>query len=419
MPLNTEQEAALTAIESWATADDSPFFVLSGSAGTGKTFCLQNLIPRIKGRMVFTAPTNKATKVLREALKSDEYKPDCRTVYSLLGLRLEANGEVKELANPEDPIDLSKFRIAVVDEAFMVNRVLMQAIEDAVEKSGVKFLFLGDPCQLPPVKEDVSPVAKLQCPAAHLSKVMRHDNQILTLATELRRAIGLPFPRLNLKADNDGQQGVWYMDTAKFERHLSAAVTKGAFCRPNGCKAIAWRNTTVDRLNRLIRSRIFDDTSQPWLREDRVIFTAPAKDLEDEPMASTDDEGTVTEVYEDHHPFYNDFRIYRIAITLDDNRLAVARVLHPDSIAAYATRCEELAAKARMNRRLWKEFWNFKDAFHSLRHAYAITAHRAQGSTYDSVFVDMRDILCNQNRNEAMRCLYVACTRPKRVLVIG
>ena len=64
-------------------------------------------------------------------------------------------------------------------------------------------------------------------------------------------------------------------------------------------------------------------------------------------------------------------------------------------------------------------FWEFKEAFHKLRHAYAITAHRSQGSTYDTAFVDWRDILLNRNRGEAFRCLYVACTRPKRRLFLN
>jgi ATP-dependent exoDNAse (exonuclease V) alpha subunit len=68
---------------------------------------------------------------------------------------------------------------------------------------------------------------------------------------------------------------------------------------------------------------------------------------------------------------------------------------------------------------LWKKFWAFKESFHSARHAYAITAHRAQGSTYQIAFVDYRDILLNRNRQEAARCLYVATSRPKKELYLA
>ena len=131
--LNAAQASALDAIVDWAGSapalDSDPFRVLKGYAGAGKTFMLRQLPDRMKGRIVWTAPTNKATKCLREALTADDYKPDCRTIYSLLGLRLEANGEVKELSQPEDPVDLSTYRLVVVDEAFMLNKAVMAAIQ--------------------------------------------------------------------------------------------------------------------------------------------------------------------------------------------------------------------------------------------------------------------------------------------------
>ena len=136
-------------------------------------------------------------------------------------------------------------------------------------------------------------------------------------------------------------------------------------------------------------------------------------------MASTDDEGEVTRVDEEWHAVHGSFKIYRIAITLDDNRPVIARVLHPDSFADYQRKLDDLSAIARSNSRKWRDFWDFKDAFHQLKYAYAITAHRAQGSTYDTAFVYWQDILLNRNRQEAYRCLYVACTRPSRCLILS
>ena len=64
-------------------------------------------------------------------------------------------------------------------------------------------------------------------------------------------------------------------------------------------------------------------------------------------------------------------------------------------------------------RGLWSKFWTLKEAFHNVRHGYATTAPRSQGSTYETSFVDWRDILANRNPTEARRCLYVAFTRAK------
>lgn len=418
-PLNADQEAALASILDWLkTPGEEPFRALRGFAGTGKTFMMARLVSRLKGRVVWTAPTNKATKCLREALTADDYKPECRTIYSLLGLRLEANGEIKELTVPEDPVDLGLYTLVVIDEAWMVGGALMAAIRHAQGTSGVRFLFMGDPCQLPPVKEEKSPVEALPV-IAELTHVMRHDNQILKLATTIRSKIGHPAPSIALASDNDGEEGVWRLDRRRFELLVLDKAGLGWFSDGTTAKAIAWRNVEVDRLNKMIRGKIFPGIADPWCIGDRVIFTSPARDLDDSPLASTDDEGIVDAIVEEPHPLYGEFTINRLSITLDTNKVVTARVLHPRDFAAWTKKKEDMALMAKANGRFWRNFWDFNDAFHSLRHAYAITAHRAQGSTYDNAFVLWSDILLNRNRSEAFKCLYVAATRARKRLVLG
>jgi exodeoxyribonuclease-5 len=419
--LNEEQTAALTAIKLWLSPDNTEqFMVLKGSAGTGKTFCIRQLAESYRGRLAFTAPTNKATKVLRESVTTKDYKPECRTIYSMLGLRLEANGEVRELTGPsvEDPIDLTAYKCIVVDEGSMVNENLRLHINNAADTFGIKFLFLGDRKQLPPVGERESPIWRIKN-VVELTKVMRHDNQILTLATRLGSMVDHPAPRPALTNDFNEDGGVRATSPAEFATMITTAADEGEFSDGSSAKVIAWRNVTVDRYNRLIRSRIFPDATQPWLVGDRVLFTAPGKDLDDRPMVSTDDEGLATRVEASWHPMYGEFKTWRINITLDDNRTAVAHVLHEDSFRSHAERVSQLSAEARANGRKWKDFWAFKEAFHSIRYAYAITSHRSQGSTFLKTFVDYRDILVNQTRHEAMRCLYVAASRPKVWLILG
>lgn len=417
--LNPEQSAALQAIEDFLSGGEQ-FFLLSGSAGTGKTFCIQHLVDRVKGRLIFTAPTNKATKVLRDTITTDSYKPECRTIFSLLGLRLEANGEVKELAVPEDPVDLSQYRAIIVDEGSMVSSKLFSFILRVAKAQRVKFIFMGDPAQLPPVGEPRSPIWDACQSRAHLDRVMRFDNQILALATDLRSRVDHPAPAFKAATDNADGEGVWRLGEGEFESRMLEAVDRGEFGKPNGAKAIAWRNITVEALNRRIRTRLFESAAgSPWLPDDRVIALAPAKDLSDEVVATTDDEGTVTRVEAEWHPVWGEFKVWRLSVTLDDNRPVVFRTLHADSQSLFDERVAQMAEAARLDRRKWGQFWEFKETFHSLRHAYAITAHRAQGSTYDTAFVDWRDILLNRSRGEAFRCLYVACSRPKKRLFLN
>lgn len=418
--LTLEQGTALEAIVDFLRDPEKQFFLLGGYAGTGKTYCIQHLVPLVRGRLIFTAPTNKATKVLRDTLTTQEYKPECRTIYSLLGLRLEANGEVKELAMPEDPLDLSHYRAVIVDEASMINANLMKYIRQTADTQHIKFIFMGDPAQLPPVGEARSPVWTQCHAAAELKTVMRYDNQILALATSIRSQVDHPAPKFVRATDNAEGEGVWVCSEGEFEQRILDAAGQGRFSVANNAKAIAWRNVTVDAFNCRIRQRIFDNAaSTMWLPDDRIILLEPAKDLNDETVATTDDEGRVTRVEEEWHPTWREFKVWRVSVTTDDNRVIVLRVLHDDCKQDHDRKVEELAQAARMDRRKWSSFWDFKEAFHKVRHSYAITAHRAQGSTYEAAFVDWKDILANRNRSEAFRCLYVACTRPKKELYLG
>jgi exodeoxyribonuclease-5 len=202
---------------------------------------------------------------------------------------------------------------------------------------------------------------------------------------------------------------------------IKQSADLGHFSQPDHSKVIAWRNVTVDSFNRIIRQRIFPDAwhTAQWLEGDRALFSAPASDLEDKPLAKIDDEGTITRVTTNYHPIYTEFKTFEVSLTLDDGKPVRAILLHPDSQVQFNVKSADLAAAAKETPKKWRLFWEFKEAFHQLRYAYAITAHRSQGSTYHTAFVNYRDILINQDRKEALRCLYVAATRPKSRLILG
>jgi exodeoxyribonuclease-5 len=191
----TEDQAnSIASMKSWFLSGESLFYTQKGYAGTGKTFSISEFIRMLvdEGKLkydqvVFTAPTNKAVKVLRGYLDNAGLAGcSTRTIYSLLGLSMQPNGEVKELFAREDEVDLSQLRLVIVDEGSMVNRHLMKEITKAAEGQDLPFLFMGDPAQLPPVGEITSPIWSIPDQSL-LTKVMRYDNAILDLATGLRR----------------------------------------------------------------------------------------------------------------------------------------------------------------------------------------------------------------------------------------
>jgi exodeoxyribonuclease-5 len=398
------------------------FYVLRGYAGTGKSFSMTNLARSGLGmnirpsQICFTAPTNKAVKVLRNYLDGARLN-DCttKTIYSLLGLSLQPNGEVKELSRPEEPVDLSGYKLIVIDEASMVNRFLMDAIECAVEEWGVPFLFMGDPAQLPPVGELATPVWKIERQST-LTKVMRYGDSMLDLATSIRNVVDNPFPSVKIESAPPVyrvSKPEWY---DKMVENLELFKSGDAKC-------IAWRNITVDKYNNFIRGHIFgkaEARANAWLAGDKIVATSMLKNLDDEIFMRTDEEATILQIALGMHPKYNEFQIWNLLAQDEVGRKVTIRTLTPEGQFNLNNRLNELSMEAKNGKRYkWREFWQLKEAFNEVRHSYAITSHRSQGSSYLKTFIDLEDIMLNRNRQEAFRSLYVSCTRQRQEIYIS
>jgi exodeoxyribonuclease-5 len=377
---------------------------------------MRSVLERSQGsrvRFAFTAPTNKAAKELAKVTGT------AGTIFSLLCLRIDKSGELKELVAGEKP-DLSETDVIFIDEAGMVNQNLMNHLKAHVNGGHLKVVFMGDEAQLPPVKEEISPVWKEKVPGATLSTVMRHDNQILDLVTHIRHQIYSPMTNIQLKSNNDGTEGVWKLTKQALKMRLYDLATQGAFADGEKTKVIAWRNVRVGEYNDLIRAGIFgkDAISGYFLPGERVIAAGPCKIGEDVVLA-TDMEAVVTSVREAQHPGESKYKMQELKCLTEDGRNIRLWVLHPESLNTFNNDCESLAHAARTDGRLWRKFWALKDIFHEVKYAYAITTHRSQGSTYTEVLVDAQDILLNRNRKESLQCLYVACSRPTTRLYLA
>lgn len=432
-PLNEEQEAALVKILYWLRETSNSYFVLGGHAGTGKTFTCQALLDSMKLSVCFTAPTNKAVKVLRQTMHGSSEVCSFATTYAILGLRLHNLTEVKKIGRGKSRLRAQDFDLVVVDEASMVSAVLMQHIEEtAHEHPRTRFLFMGDSAQLPPVGERRSRVWRMVadkvCDYAVLTRVMRHDNKILEQCTILHRVI--KSRKLDELVTIEGHDattgGVYKLDYAGFlnavQQHAALSRQHGGGFVTGSSKVIAWTNRCVDEHNRRIRTEIYGEGLPEFVFGERVILTAPIFDAEGAPIAATDDEGVVVSAIAGMHPEYKLYPVIQLQIELDDGPTIVAYVrdtTHPDDVERFATDKEMLAERAREKPWYWPQFHKFVDAFAGVKYAYSITAHRAQGSTYTMAYVDCRDILKNRDSLEALKCFYVACSRPTTKLVLG
>jgi exodeoxyribonuclease-5 len=65
-----------------------------------------------------------------------------------------------------------------------------------------------------------------------------------------------------------------------------------------------------------------------------------------------------------------------------------------------------------------EQAFTLKARFAPIRHAYALTVHKSQGSTFDAAIIDWRSLGYVRPDMDFNRLLYVAITRPSKYLVV-
>ena len=192
--LTTGQQQALAAFATWlqAPSDGTPF-VLSGFAGTGKTFLSMHLLAQVEATglcWTVVAPTHKAVGVLRQQLALHGLQPTWfpATIHRLLRLKLRRERDLERCEETEQTaMALEHLGLVLIDEASMVDSSLLEISLRCAHPFRTRLVFVGDPAQLPPVGEPVSPVFAMgRAERAFLSEVVRHQGPVLRLATGLR-----------------------------------------------------------------------------------------------------------------------------------------------------------------------------------------------------------------------------------------
>ena len=419
--LNSEQETSLERIS--GTED---FFVLKGYAGTGKTTVITHWMEAIRTmpenfpkkefwhrpKIVLTAPTNKATNVLRDKAKETKISADVCTIHSLLSLKLQWIKDEQVLIEDRRGEDkFGDYDWVVIDECGMLDKKMIQYIQDAQERAGNRVVYMGDPCQLPPISEINSDSFSVE--ATELTRIMRQadGNPIMALSMYLRELILSEHPHYpNQIFDFVDDEHILYHPVAKYEISILDAFADPK--RNTDIRHVAWTNRVVDSWNDKIRDRIYGFDRGEWTKGERIVTTAPVMDtLEDNVLFTTDtlltimDEPKLIEVQE----------IPCWELMCRGRRIFVP--LHT-SKKLFADKKDELIREAKGDRKRWRFFYKYMEAFAHVKPAHSLTVHRSQGSTFDDVYVSFQNILQNPVRRESLQCLYVAITRPRTRLIL-
>jgi energy-coupling factor transporter ATP-binding protein EcfA2 len=443
--LTPYQQKTLEAVT--ALLGDEKFAVLSGYAGVGKTTLLRFLSGIGFTRIQFLAPTNKAAAVLNKKIKPFE----CITIHKWLKITPKQDGDKitwKQFDQAKLMASLAKLDLVVVDEASMLNSELLEILERFILKNmtvSTKVLFVGDNFQLPPVEETKSPVFKY--PRVVMKEIVRQakDSPIIQASMQIRQGI------------RDGDVNSMVDSLAKFPRVVDNDYAMFSELKKNHnfVRFVAYKNKTVDTLNKIVQARLGIKGREPirvgdiataysplFIKQDQDLLLNMGLVCTDNVMPTyfISDDFWVEKVEAttiDNPKIMFDLKgkpySFRLSSFIGDAELDVVdyTLRHIESDVVFQTYAlgntrvlSDLANYARTQTQshlvngAWKMFWNLK-ALSELKPGYALTCHKVQGSTFDNVIVDLEDILSCSSVPTLGRLLYVAVTRAaKNVYII-
>lgn len=409
--LTEDQSKAATLIAEFLKSSD-PFFLLSGSAGCGKTFLLSDVPNLIKnGKVIGCGPTHKSVEVLSGRLSDIE----TMTIHRFLGLRPKRTGDKTVLTkrNDYDPSSHFDVRVVMLDEASMVGTDILKYIVEDAETWDRKYIFVGDSYQLNPVNEQDCPVFNLDYGEwqFELNQIVRQaeGNPIITAATAIREAIKSGKQPDVVKGTSEGV-GVHLLKRQAWIDKLSEHVDSAT---PDTFRVIAYRNDTVRDYNRLIRELKGLDTSMPFCKGEYVVVNE-AYSRDEQVILNTGTEFMVNHMDDYTHPAFPELSGYTVRLEMAGLIIQeTVNVLDYDKCGeAYKKQLAKLVENAKKTGD-WRAYYRLVEAWCDLRPLGANTSHKSQGSTFDNVFVDYRDIYTNRIAVEADRSLYVAITRAR------
>jgi ATP-dependent exoDNAse (exonuclease V) alpha subunit len=422
--LSPSQDEACDAFRTFLLDPEEKEFLLSGFAGSGKSFLVKYLVgvtkeehrllrllsaDKLTPRFLFTATTNKAANVLEEI--SDEDRGSSTTVHKMLGLQVRNNFKTgtTKLVQAREPKTSLNNTILVVDEASMINTELLSLIRDICKGYvGCKLLFVGDAYQLPPVKEDPCSLF-FSCENTHfLTDIQRQaaDSPIISYAHCFRECLDneeLPWPEV----PHDGTNIINYTDPDVFVDTMKATYNKyDQEHRVKDVKVLAWTNNRVRELNDAIRASL-GYTKDIEVGETVCSNSSIMKN--NTVIAPTD---SLWEIDSIGTPFLNSDKIEGQTLSLRalDGRADAQyiKVFQPTNWIDAGRVIKEYRKQ-----KDWTEMFRCQNEWADLRSIYAQTVHKSQGSTYDEVFIDVTNIGQNNKWYEVARLMYVAITRAR------
>lgn len=459
--LNQDQSIAFEEIVNFLENPQNDAIILKGYAGTGKTYLVKKILEYITystddKRIGISAPTNKAVGVLyNSSLQSgmngyifeDIFDMKKSIVYStihkLLGLKevITDNGDQLFMLDSLNKSNLSKYDYLVVDEVSMLDDKICHDIMKFSEK--LRIIFMGDPCQIPPVNRvDSIPFQKnppYKFKTLELKQIMRQkgEHPVVDLSFKIRENLfrKQPLPMLSTMI-NSNDHGIVFMNSQTEKSKVKDLLKQYFICdeyknNSDYFKVIAWKNKTINYINNVARQLMYgeDHESNPYFPGESLIVMKPVfkYNLDTDRYhilfnTSEDLKVLAVKIVEDTFYINNKSFVlkgYDLKVSTYNPKnpespfINTIFVVHKDSLKDYETILKALKdyAKITKDAKEWAKYYTVLKWSANVAYSYAITAHKSQGSSYKNALILEEDIDQNHKTLERNRIKYTVYSR--------
>ena len=471
--LTTSQENVLKQILSFINNSSDRVFILKGYAGTGKTTLMRFLIQELEENQKdyrLLASTGRAAKVLANLSNRNG---SASTIHSMV---YSFNGLSKEYDEKEEPVidkngqlflvfEPSRLNesevpetIYIIDEASMVSDVitknvtqakfgegrLLKELLDYDKRPQSKFIFVGDPCQLPPIEEYYSPALmkdyfqenfKMNAQEAQLTEIMRQKGAsgIIDASKQIRG--------LYNKAPNDvsmyGAQRLWgflpfrqYKDIKlhpNLETMTDEYVKKIKESGLNNAVCICRSNHACSELSANIRAKLgfayghIQDGDLLLVIQNNIptgLMNGDMVTIEElGPKTESRSGLTFREVKVKELFTQRTIKTLIIEEIVNQSRLNLDSAQQQALFIDFIVRMRNKGITQKNPRLFYHAMFN-DPYLNALRcvYGYAITCHKSQGGEWEDVYVHVpRNITLNPTK-ETYQWIYTSMTRAKKTL---
>lgn len=459
--LKPQQQKAFAALCSFIESKTNKIFILKGYAGTGKTTLMSGFIMRLsedKIPFALLASTGRAAKIL-----TDKSKKTANTIHSHIYIFKELSEDLEKMSELQhnmavddngqitllfdlSPISSETEKIYIIDEASMVSDEIDKNSSFAKFGSGDllgdiltydtkgKYIFIGDPCQLPPINQVDSPALSpskikskynLECIEFEMTDIIRqaNTNGIVEASFKLRNLFrtnpDIKFANLPVKghsniiiANSHAAMLNLYIEKIKNEGFINSTL----ICQTNKhCSDLnkIIRSTLHNKSERICEGDLLMVTQNNYLSNlvngDQIIILGIGKNEYRCGLSFLQVE--VQEITSK-----NKFNLLLIEDILYSTWTNLNMKQHKDLMIDYFKRMRDKGINQKD--RAFKDNMLKDPYLNALKavYGYALTCHKAQGGEWNNVFLYLDNKIHGIKKPGIYQWLYTAVTRAKENL---